>query len=179
MSISHKRTVSFLWEWENRPRKGRLFLTIIIQIAMMEPEHREGGIALLITRETDYALRVLRALSAGEAMTAGEIAQAEGVPQQFAYKITKKLERAGLLQITRGVGGGCRLTANLERVTLYELMAVMEEDTRLISCMEPGYRCTRPQDSARCAAHHRLKAIQAVLDEELKGRTLAWLLFGP
>lgn len=111
-------------------------------------------------------------------MTAGDISQAEGVPRQFAYKIAKKLEKAGLLQIARGAEGGCRLTADLEKVTLYQLMTVMEEDTRLISCMEPGYRCTRPQDSPRCATHHRLREIQDLLDRELKSHTLGGLLFG-
>lgn len=109
----------------------------------------------------------------------GEISKAEGVPQQFAYKIIKKLEKAGLLEIVRGAGGGCRLTADLKQVTLYDLMAVMEEDTRVISCMEPGFTCTRPQDSPRCAAHQRLKAIQRALDRELKSHPLSDLLFGP
>ena len=109
----------------------------------------------------------------------GEISKAEGVPQQFAYKIIKKLEKAGLLEIVRGAGGGCRLTADLKQVTLFDLMAVMEEDTRVISCMEPGFLCTRPQDSLRRAAHHRLKAIPDGLDRELRGHTLAQVLFGP
>ena len=48
---------------------------------------------MVITRETDYALRILRALLDGELHTVGEIAQAELLPQAFAYKILKKLER--------------------------------------------------------------------------------------
>ena len=47
---------------------------------------------MLITRETDYALRVLRALSDGEQHTAGEISSTQLVPKQFAYKIIKKLD---------------------------------------------------------------------------------------
>ena len=57
---------------------------------------------LLITRETDYALRILRALSDGELLTAKALTQKEAVPHQFAYKILKKLEGAGLIRITRG-----------------------------------------------------------------------------
>ena len=46
---------------------------------------------MVITRETDYALRILRALLDGKLHTAGQIAQDELLPQAFAYKILKKL----------------------------------------------------------------------------------------
>ena len=42
---------------------------------------------LLITREADYALRILRTLSEGGLVTAAEITQRELIPRQFAYKI--------------------------------------------------------------------------------------------
>ena len=53
------------------------------------------GCGVLITRETDYALRVLRALSEGEQLTAGDISEQQMVPKPFAYKIIKKLSKAG------------------------------------------------------------------------------------
>ena len=43
---------------------------------------------MLLTRETDYALRVLRSLLDGEQRAVGEISQQQMIPQQFAYKIT-------------------------------------------------------------------------------------------
>lgn len=145
----------------------------------MKSSKRKGGVLLLITRETDYALRILRALSNGEQLTARDICRAEGVPQQFAYKILKKLEKAGFVQISRGAEGGCRLRKELAQATLYDLMEAMGEDTLVISCMEPDFQCTRPQDSPRCAAHHRLKAVQEALDRELRSHTLQELIFGP
>ncbi|MCI5705449.1 MAG: Rrf2 family transcriptional regulator [Pseudoflavonifractor sp.] len=134
---------------------------------------------LLITRETDYALRILRALSDGELLTAKALTQKEAVPHQFAYKILKKLEGAGLIRITRGTGGGCRLTADLRQVSLYDLMGAVGEDTLLISCMMPDYQCTRPQENPRCAVHYRLCDIQKTVDRELQSHTVHWLLFGP
>lgn len=85
---------------------------------------------MLITRETDYALRVLRALSEGEQLTAGDISEQQMVPKPFAYKIIKKLSKAGFVRITRGADGGCRLAVGLDKVTLYDLMAAMEEDVQ-------------------------------------------------
>ena len=91
---------------------------------------------MVITRETDYALRILRALLDGELHTVGEIAQAELLPQAFAYKILKKLEKAGLLEILRGTAGGCRLAADLSRTSLYDLMTAIGEHSSLSACME-------------------------------------------
>ena len=64
---------------------------------------------MLISRETDYALRILRALSDGKKRSIEEICSLEATPKQFAYRIIKKLETAGWIIITRGAEGGCRL----------------------------------------------------------------------
>ena len=56
----------------------------------------------MITRETDYALRLLRTLRDGERRTAAEAAERELVPQSFAHKILKKLARAGFVEVARG-----------------------------------------------------------------------------
>ena len=67
----------------------------------------------MITRETDYALRLLRTLRDGERRTAAEAAERELVPQSFAHKILKKLARAGFVEVARGAEGGYRLSAEL------------------------------------------------------------------
>ena len=62
---------------------------------------------MLITRETDYALRILRSLAQGSCLTVGELAEKETLPLKFTYKIIKKLEKAGMEGfIKTKVGGG-------------------------------------------------------------------------
>lgn len=155
-------------------------MTFFIQFDTVKTRKTRGERTLLITRETDYALRILRGLSGGELMTAGALSQREQVPQQFGYKILKKLDRAGLVKITRGAEGGCCLTADLEKTTLYDLLEAMEEDRFVISCMETGYQCTwrAARNGAVCGAHCRLAQVQQKLDEELKSHSLAEILFG-
>lgn len=46
---------------------------------------------MIITKETDYALRILCALLDGELHTMEQIAQDELLPQSFTYKILKKI----------------------------------------------------------------------------------------
>ena len=122
----------------------------------------------MITRETDYALRLLRTLRDGERRTAAEAAERELVPQSFAHKILKKLARAGFVEVARGAEGGCRLSAELNRVTLYDLMTAMGEDSRLSSCMDPTYSCPWRASHGGCTVHCHLTGIQEKLNAELK-----------
>lgn len=132
---------------------------------------------MLITRETDYALRILRALSDEELLTVGEICKREFLPQQFAYKILKKLSGAGIVKVTRGAEGGCRLTADLAVTTLYDLMVVMGEDEKVTACMDPDYHCPLRESRGGCGVHCQLARVQQNLDRELKSHSLRELIF--
>ena len=133
---------------------------------------------MLLTRETDYALRILRSLLEGERKSVGDISKEELIPQQFAYKIMKKLSQAGLVEVTRGVDGGCRLSADLEKVSLYDLMTVMDGRCEINACMDPSYQCPRREKNGGCLIHTQLSAIQKKLDEELRSYPLMTLLTG-
>ena len=94
---------------------------------------------MVITRETDYALRILRALLDGKLHTAGQIAQDELLPQAFAYKILKKLEKAGLVEVVRGTAGGCRLSADLTGTSLSGVsMPLAQLPRRLHRALQAG-----------------------------------------
>ena len=134
---------------------------------------------MVITRETDYALRILRALLDGELHTAGQIAQEELLPQAFAYKIMKKLEKSGLVAVVRGPAGGCRLAADLDKTSLYDLMVAMGERSDLSSCMDPDYSCSWRSCHGGCGVHCKLLEIQKKLDTELQSHSLQEILAGP
>lgn len=123
---------------------------------------------MIITKETDYALRLLRALRDGEKHTVSKLSQSEFVPQQFAYKILKKLSKSGMVQIIRGVDGGCQLIADLSKTSLYDVMEAVDENGSLCACMEPEYHCTWCAAHGNCSYHCRLAEIQQRLNDELR-----------
>lgn len=135
---------------------------------------------MLITRETDYALRILRALADGERLTTAELAHGEQIPQQFAYKILKKLQKNGIIKILRGTGGGCVLNTELKQVSLYRLMNAMEGELIVNSCMNPDYICSwcESHQGIQCRANEYLCFLQEKLDEELKQHNIQEILFG-
>lgn len=49
---------------------------------------------MFITRECDYAARVLRALSGETRLSVNEICEKESITAPFAYKILKKLQKS-------------------------------------------------------------------------------------
>lgn len=136
-------------------------------------------IYLLITREIDYALRILSSLSTGKQLTTYNICQQELVPQQFAYKILKKLSKSGLVKVTCGGEGGCQICRDLKFVTLYDLIKIMEKDEWISSCMQKDFLCTRRQKNKDyCSIHKNLSAIQSLLNKELKSYSLYEIING-
>ena len=124
---------------------------------------------MLVTRETDYAIRALRALYTGEKKTLAQICEEEVVPQQFGYKILKKLSKAGYLTIKRGKEGGYTIADDFDKRTLFDLTSVMENPTDISPCVVPGYRCEAHADKDEpCLVNQRLSALQKILDSELK-----------
>ena len=139
----------------------------------------EGVIKLLITKETDYALRILRSLSKGGRISSSEICTQELIPQQFAYKILGKLAKANLIESIRGPSGGSVLIADLNQITLYDLMKMVEGSDFLSPCTNPEYQCSwRNQHHSVCNVHNRLMHIQEKLNEELRKQSLHQIIFG-
>ena len=123
---------------------------------------------MLITRETDYALRMLRVLLDGEKHSAAEMAETELIPMQFAYQILRKLSAGELVQVSRGAAGGCRLSCDLRGVSHDVLCA----------CMEPGYDCRWQSEHGKCAIHCQLTELQRKQDEAFRAVSLHRLLTG-
>ena len=53
--------------------------------------------SMIITKETDYARRLLRVLLDGEKHSVAEMSETELIPNQFAYQILRKLSAGNLV----------------------------------------------------------------------------------
>ena len=131
-----------------------------------------GDDSMLLTRECDYGIRIIRALSSGEKTTAEEICAAENIPGQFAYKILKKLERAGYLMSSRGREGGYWLIKPLSEISIYDVVSSIDENLFVNECLRDDRPCVRNLEDKPCSVHVELKRIQDVLMEELRRSTI-------
>lgn len=96
---------------------------------------------MFITRECDYAARVLRALSAETRLSVNEICEKESITAPFAYKILKKLQKAGIVKGYRGVHGGYAMNKSMTELTLFDVYSAIDPDLFIIECMASGYEC--------------------------------------
>lgn len=131
---------------------------------------------MMITRESDYGIRIIRALKDGEQMTIYQICDQQSIPRQFAYKILKKLDNAGLVQIRRGNKGGCVLARSPSEITLYDVIRATDEQFFLTHCLQEGYQCDYAVRCPCCTVHRELTRVQTVLEQELRRHSLKEIL---
>lgn len=131
---------------------------------------------MFISREYDYALRILRALAKNKKLTVKEICVAEQVPQPYSYKILKKLEKATFVKGYRGSLGGYKLTVQPQAVNLYDIYTAIEGELYINECLQEGYRCPLNDDGKHCTIHKELAKMQNKFIEELSQRSLADML---
>ena len=131
---------------------------------------------MLITRECDYAVRVIRALTGEERLSVNDICEREAITAPFAYKILKKLQKAGIVKGFRGVHGGYSLNRGLGEMNLYDVYTAIDPDMRIIDCLDPDYDCVRDGgDGTICLVHRELAHIQQELWKMLGKKSLGEL----
>ena len=130
---------------------------------------------MLISRECDYSIRIVRALAREKRLTVGQICKLEHVPQPYAYKIIKKLENAGILKGYRGVHGGYELAAKLTNISLYDIYKAIEDKLILNECMQEGYSCPN-NINGKCRVHRELLGLQDEMIVKMQSLSMAKIL---
>ena len=104
-----------------------------------------------LTVFSDYTLRVLMylALDRTRLATIPEIAVAYGISQNHLMKVVHHLARAGVVESTRGKGGGIRLALAPEEIRLGEIVRVSEGDTPIVECLSGDPYACRINSSCR------------------------------
>lgn len=108
-----------------------------------------------LTDYTDYTLRVLMfcALHPERSVTIAELAESHKVSKNHLMKIVNNLARQGLLQTTRGRGGGLRLLKKPSDIGIGDVVRQTETDFRLVECFDIS------QNACTLTAHCQLKKV--------------------
>ena len=128
-----------------------------------------------LTQWTDYTLRVLMYCAAYQGreqpVTINEVAQSHGISRSHLTKIVQELAAQGLLETTRGRGGGMRLMKPAHEINVGAVVRSTETDFHLVECFAP--RTNQCCLGSHCRLHgvlaQAMRAFLAVLD----GVTLA------
>ncbi|MBN2009453.1 Rrf2 family transcriptional regulator [candidate division KSB1 bacterium] len=91
-----------------------------------------------ITYKGDYALKAILDLAfqfeSGKAVPLSEISQRQNIPENYLEQIMLILKRAGLITSKRGVGGGFVLLHDPAKLTLGEVIRLVEGPIEPILC---------------------------------------------
>ncbi|MBD0416389.1 iron-responsive transcriptional regulator RirA [Oryzicola mucosus] len=91
-----------------------------------------------LTRQTNYAMRILMYCAANEGRLSRipEIAASYTVSELFLFKILQPLVEHGLVETVRGRNGGVRLKKPADQISLFDVVRVTEESFAMAECFE-------------------------------------------
>ena len=126
---------------------------------------------MLMTREMDYAMRILHALFQEKQLSAADIAQRDNMPKAVTLKILKQLHAAGLVTSRRGPSGGYSLHSQTP-LYLWDVFHALGESLFVNRCQQPEYHCENYPEGG-CNLCRELTRVQSVLNEELRRTPLS------
>src|SRR5207253_9918630 len=125
-----------------------------------------------VSARVHYGLRAMTELTQsygeGRLLSIAEIARSEDLPLAYLEQLVGELRRAGLVEGTRGVRGGYRLTRAPQAITVGEVYRVLEGEVAPVDCTAEDYlpgTCARePVCLSRGIWSRCQAAIREVLD---------------
>jgi Rrf2 family protein len=130
---------------------------------------------MLVTRETDYAVRTVLYLARDHdrVVSVTEIAEAMLIPKSFLAKILQRLVRNNIVQSVRGVKGGFRLAKKTSDISLLSVMEAIQGVTGINVCAVDSRKC---KISSACVVHPVWVELRKEVEARLKKQTIASLL---
>lgn len=124
----------------------------------------------------DYAVVMMSAAArhCGQAKINATTLSAEtGIPLPTAQKLVSRLAAAGLLESSRGTGGGIRLARPPATISLADVIEAVEGPIAMTACAEHGaHDCTLEPE---CRVKPHIAAVNGAVRGALAGVSLATL----
>jgi Rrf2 family protein len=127
---------------------------------------------MLITRRTDYAIRIMRTIAendSGRPISVREIAERDTIPYQFARRITYDLSNEGLVKVKRGVLGGADLGRPAEEISMLDIIIVGQGKPICSRCSTEDGWCEN-EDS--CSVKTALEDLDVIVNDYLADLSL-------
>lgn len=116
----------------------------------------------MVSITSQYALRALCHLARqrGEAVLGRDLARSVEIPANYLSKVLLTLRNAGLVDTTRGSGGGYRLRKPASEIHLIDVVELFEEVSRSKPTCFLG-RTRACSETRPCTAHSTWNGLQA------------------
>lgn len=127
----------------------------------------------MLSTTAQYALRALTRLAREDpesAVLGRTLAEDAEIPANYLSKLLLTLRNAGIVEATRGVGGGYRMLRPADDVRLIEIVEIFDAPRAKPSCFLGHKECS---DAEACAAHESWKKIRNQFLDFLESTSLA------
>ncbi|WII70585.1 Rrf2 family transcriptional regulator [Bdellovibrio sp. 22V] len=98
-----------------------------------------------INRKLEYALMALKYMSQkipGELTSAKEVSDAFHTPFDATARVMQQMaQKGGILRAEYGANGGYQITKDLAKVSIHDLVEVIEGPTALVKCLHKEAPC--------------------------------------
>ena len=135
-----------------------------------------------LTKNVDYGFMILGylAVNNNQKTSAKEIAEKQGLSKTLVAKILKKLSNDGIVTSKQGIYGGYYLSKDADKITLSEIINIVEGKIGLTECMRtndnPNSDNKLCSNIRNCIIKKRLTVINDEINKFLDNITLAYLV---
>ncbi len=127
----------------------------------------------MFSQASEYALRALSELARCEPdewVLAGDLAELLNLPSHYLAKVLQKLARQNILDSQRGRLGGFRLARPATEISIYDIVAQLDDLRSLESCVMGEADCS---DDTACPMHQLWRGIRDEFVASLQNTSLA------
>lgn len=130
-----------------------------------------------LSKRTQYSLRAMYALAREYGhgpVLASRLSEEEAIPKKFLEQILLSLRNLGLVDSKKGKGGGYMLAHPPDRITLAQVIRVMEGPLAPLPCAsETRFRkCDECVDIETCGTRIVMKEVRDAIAQILDGTSL-------
>jgi Rrf2 family protein len=128
----------------------------------------------MLSTTAEHALRalsVIASLEDGVSILGKDLARVAEIPANYLSKLLLVLGHAGIIDATRGSGGGYRLRRKAADIRLSEVVELFDRPRPECRCFLGGDR--ECQEQEHCGAHKEWRRVRASYVEFLEKTTLA------
>ena len=135
-----------------------------------------------LNKKTEYALMALKFFKDRAAVTseqpvslvsAKDIAEKTHAPFEVIARVLQALSSRGVLRAEYGVSGGYQLVKNLEEISVFELMNILENSNELAKCLGSDSECDL---SSKCTIITPVTVLNTKVQNFYKSISLAEVL---
>ncbi len=129
-----------------------------------------------LNRKLEYALMALKYMShktPGELTSAKEVSESLQAPFDATARVMQAMAQNALLRAEYGASGGYQITKDLGKVTMLQLLEIIEGPTTMVKCMHKENPC---EIHGTCNILPPVQLLQSKLNEFYGNITLKELL---